>query len=96
MSSRADTCPHCGYSRSGMSAEDDERKIRFKHYLKVQSLNTQGALAVMLFVIGFAYMKWGGKDPSALEWYIAMTISGVGFCWYIVNRVRMVMARKSR
>lgn len=89
-------CPHCGFSKSGVSADDEERKRRHKQYLKIQSINTQAAVSVLLFVVGFAYMYWGGVSPTETEWYIAMTISGAGFILYIVNRIRMVMAKRAR
>lgn len=95
ISSRAHSCPHCGFSKSGMSEDDTERKLRHKQYLKIQSINTQAAAAVILFVAGFAYMYWGGIDPSETEWYIAMSISSVGFFWYIINRIRMVIAKRA-
>lgn len=96
ISSRADICPHCGFSKRGISQEDEERKRRHKQYLKIQSINNQAALAVLLFVVGFAYMYWGGVSPTETEYYIAMTISGSGFLLYIVNRIRMVIAKRSK
>ncbi|MCC2607292.1 hypothetical protein [Planctobacterium marinum] len=96
ISSRAESCPHCGFSTSGMTQDDEERKKRHKHFLKVQSINNQAALAVLLFVAGFAYMYWGGVSPSEKEWYIAMSVSGIGFFWYIINRIRMVIVKRSK
>lgn len=78
-----------------MTQDDEERKKRHKHYLKVQSINTQAAVAVILFVAGFAYMYWGGVDPSETEWYIAISVSGIGFFWYIINRIRMVIVKRA-
>ena len=96
MSSRAEICPHCGFARNGATQEDHERKQRHKQFLKIQSINNQAALAVLLFVVGFAYMYWGGVSPTETEYYIAMTISGTGFVLYIVNRIRMVIAKRSK
>lgn len=96
ISSRAETCPHCGFSKGNISSEDSERKQRYKQYLTIQSINTQAALAVLLFVAGFAYMYWKGENPSEEVYYIGYSISAAGFIWYIVNRVRMVIVKRSK
>ena len=96
ISSRADICPHCGFSKGNVSAQDSDRKHRYKQYLKIQSINTQAALAVLLFVAGFAYMYWKGENPSEEVYYIGYSISAAGFIWYIVNRVRMVLVKRAR
>lgn len=96
MSSRAEVCPHCGFSKSGATVSDHNRKARHKQFLKIQSINNQAALSVLLFVLGFAYMYWGGANPSQTEYYVALGISALGFILYIVNRVRMVIAKRSK
>lgn len=79
-----------------MTKEDEQRKKKHNRYLKIQSVNNQSLVAMLLFVIGFGYMYWEGIRPTETEYYIAMTVSGIGFVWYIVNRVRMVILKKSR
>lgn len=96
MSSRAEVCPHCGYSKSGATVADHDRKERHKQFLKIQSINNHAALSVLLFVLGFAYMYWGGANPSQTEYYVALSVSGLGFVLYIINRIRMVMAKRSK
>lgn len=96
ISDKAQSCPHCGFSRAGMSKEDEQRKKKHKRFLKMQSINNQSMLAMLLFVVGVGYMYWEGIRPSETEYYIAMSVSAVGFIWYIVNRVRMIIVKKSK
>ncbi len=95
ISDRATSCPHCGYSMQG-SKEDISRKRSHNRYMKMQSINNQSMLAMLLFVIGFGYGYWEDVQPPDVEYYIAMTCSGIGFLWYLVNRVRMIIVKKSK
>lgn len=96
ISDKAQTCPHCDFSRQGMTKEDAQRKKSHNRFLKMQSINNQSMLAMLMFVIGFGYMYWEGIRPTETEYYVAMSVSAIGFVWYIVNRVRMVVLKKSR
>lgn len=95
ISSKAQSCNHCGFSLGNASQEDLLRKERLNRFKKFQSLNNQSLLAVLLFVAGFAYMYWGGVRPNETEYTIAMSMSATGFIWYIINRVRIVIAKRT-
>ncbi len=94
ISDKATACNSCGF-KAGIATEEDVLRQRRLHRIKKsQSMNNQSLLAMMLFVAGFWYMYWGGTRPNEIEYYIAMTCSGIGLFWYVVNRVRTVIEKK--
>ncbi|MEW9796715.1 hypothetical protein [Alteromonas sp. CYL-A6] len=93
-SDKADICPHCGFGVGDASSEDMERKRQLQKYQKLQGIQNQSLIAVLLFVAGFGFMYWGGARPGDLQHNLAILCSIVGFVWYVVNRVRMVMVKR--
>lgn len=96
ISSRAKQCPDCGFNMQAGTEEDLDRKRRHQRYMKVQSVNNQSMFAMLLFVIGFGYGYWEDLQPPQVEYYVAMGSAAIGFVWYLVNRVRMVLLKKSK
>lgn len=95
MSDKAPECKHCGFNLAAASDEDISRKTRLKKYNKVQSIQTQSMLAMLMFVTGFGFMFWGETQPGELQYTIAMIAATLGFFWYIANRIRMIFVKKS-
>jgi hypothetical protein len=52
-------------------------------------------IAMLLFVAGFGFMYWGAAEPGGLQHNLAIGITVVGFVWYIVNRVRLIILKRS-
>lgn len=94
VSDKATDCGQCGFKIGSATEEEVLRQKRLHQIKKSQSFNNQSLLAMMMFVIGFGYMYWGGTRPNEIEYYIAMTCSGIGLFWYVVNRVRIVIDKK--
>ena len=94
ISDKAKTCSHCGFTVGAATEENVLRQKRLQQIKKSQSLNNQSLLATMLFIAAFAYMYWGGSRPSEIEYYVAMTASGIGLFWYVINRVRITIDKK--
>lgn len=94
ISDKATVCGHCGFKLGTATEEDLLREKRISRIKRSQSLNNQSLLAMMLFVVGFSYMYWGGTRPNETEYYIAMTCSGIGLFWYVINRVRIVIEKR--
>ncbi len=94
-SDKAETCPHCGFGIGKASTEDIERKKSLKRFEKLHSIQNQSLIAMLIFVAGFGFMYWGGAQPGDLQHNLAMLSCVIGFVWYIVNRVRIVLIKRS-
>jgi hypothetical protein len=95
ISDKAQTCQHCDFTLGTANAEDIARKQNLNIYLKNQKIQTQSMLAMLLFVSGFGFMYWGEAEPGGLQYNLAIGASIVGFIWYIVNRVRLIILKRS-
>ena len=95
VSDKAKNCQHCDFALGEVSAEELLRKQNSVRNKKIQSVQTQSILAMLLFVAGFAVLYWGGVRPDDTRYTLAMTCSAVGFIWYIVNRIRLIFLKRS-
>lgn len=95
ISDKAKQCQHCGFALGNASAEDIQRKKSLQKFQKIQSVQNQSMLAMLLFVAGFGFMYWGGVQPGDFPHTMAIGCSIVGFVWYIVNRVRMIFIKRA-
>ena len=94
ISDKSDVCPHCGFQVGDASTEDILRKQSLQRYKKQQSIQNQSLLAVLLFVAGFGFMYWGGTQPGDMQHNLAITATVLGFVWYVINRVRLVIVKR--
>jgi hypothetical protein len=95
ISDKSQSCQHCDFSLGTADVEDIARKKSLNKYLKNQKIQTQSMIAMLLFVAGFGFMYWGGAAPDGLQYNAAIGLSIVGFIWYIVNRVRLILLKRS-
>jgi hypothetical protein len=95
ISDKAQSCQHCDFTLGNVNAEDISRKKSLNKYLKSQNVQTQSMVAMLLFVSGFGFMYWGEAAPDGLQYNFAIGLSVVGFVWYIVNRVRLIILKRS-
>lgn len=95
ISDKAKSCQHCGFGVGEASAEDLLRKKNFLKFQKSQSIQTQSMIAMLMFIAGFGFMYWGGVQREDIQFTIAVACSVIGFCWYIVNRVRMILLKRA-
>lgn len=94
ISSKAQTCSHCGFAFGNASSEDLVRKQNLRKFQQIQSVQTQSMVAMLLFITGFAFMYWGGAQPGDTQHTVAIGCSVVGFGWYIINRVRLIFLKR--
>lgn len=94
ISDKSKTCPHCDFAVGNVTEEDRVRKQQLKKFKKLHSIQNQSMLAMLLFVGGFGFMYWGGAQPGDMQHNLAIMTSVVGFVWYLVNRVRVVMIKR--
>lgn len=94
ISDKAKTCQHCGFAVGNASEEDIVRKQQMQRFNKKQSIQNQSMLAMLLFVSGFGLWYWGGAQPTDMQQNLAVGCSVVGFIWYLINRIRLVMLNR--
>ena len=95
ISDKAKQCSHCQTDFTKTSTEDVERKQGLSKFKRSQRIQNQSMLAMMMFIGGLAYMFVGGPvDPDSLKYKAAITVTVIGFTWYIVNRVRMIWLKR--
>ena len=94
ISDKATNCSHCGFAIGYASEEDIVRKQQMQRFNKIQSLQNQSMLAMLMFVAGFGMWYWGGEQPTDLQQNLAVGCSVIGFVWYLVNRARLVLLKR--
>ena len=94
ISDKAKLCSHCEFNIGNATAEDMERKAKFVHYQAMQKLQNQSMLAILMFITGFGLIYWGGSEPGEIQYNLSIATTIIGFVWYAVNRVRLVMAKR--
>ena len=95
ISDKSQRCQHCDFAIDTVNAEDFARKQNLSKYLKNQNIQTQSMIAMLLFVAGFGFMYWGGAEPGGLQHSLAIGLTLIGFVWYIINRVRLIILKRS-
>ncbi len=97
ISDKSKNCPHCNLSLADTSAEDIQRKLSHERYQKLQRLQNQSMLAILIFIVG-AYFVFLGDFPNTEEgvlmYNISVSVTALGFIWYAVNRVRVTLAKR--
>ena len=96
ISDKAPQCSHCQYDFTGSSQEQMERQRRMSQYRRRQSLQTQTFFALILFVGGFALWFWNGEQAGGWRSYVGQAGIALGFTWYLVNRARLLLNKRSR
>ncbi|MCV2884238.1 hypothetical protein OE749_05985 [Aestuariibacter sp. AA17] len=94
ISDKAKSCQHCGFAIGSASADDILRKKSLQKFQKHHSIQNQSMLAMLMFIAGFGFMYWGGAQPGDIQHTLAIGCSIVGFGWYIVNRVRLIILKR--
>ncbi|MFC6439855.1 hypothetical protein [Bowmanella sp. JS7-9] len=94
ISDKARTCQHCGFAIGDADADDILRKAKYQKFKKKQSLMNQSMLAMLMFIAGFAVIFWGEPEMNSLQQYIGIGCCVIGFCWYILNRLRLILLKK--
>jgi hypothetical protein len=97
ISDKVKTCPHCNLAFGNATAEDLTRKVSQDRYKKLQSLQNQSMLAILIFIVGM-YFLFAGDFPDnengILMYNAAIGVALLGFIWYAINRVRITLVKR--
>ncbi len=95
ISDKAKSCSHCGFNLGSATAEDIDRKAKFAHYKAMHKLQNQSMFAILLFLMGFGFIYWGGSEPGEVQYNLSIAAAVIGFAWYAVNRVRLALVKRT-
>ncbi|MBF7072611.1 hypothetical protein ISG33_04260 [Glaciecola sp. MH2013] len=95
ISDKSKVCSHCGFDIGNATAEDLERKANFARFQKMHNLQNQSLIAIFIFLAGIGFLYWGGSDPGDTPYNLSIAAAVVGFAWYAINRVRIVLAKRN-
>lgn len=104
------SCPFCGHKTSDKSAacskcngdlanltpEKLASLARNRAIDQAQSLVNHSMFALLLFLAGFGLMYWWDPEPGSAQQYIAGAAIGLGFCWYMISRARIMFIKKRK
>ncbi|MDP2713409.1 MULTISPECIES: zinc ribbon domain-containing protein [unclassified Rheinheimera] len=96
ISDKSPQCSGCKQDLSNLSAEKLESLARDKRLSKSQSLMNHGMLSMLLFLGGFGSIYWFSPAQGSLQQIAFMGLSAIGFCWYIITRIRIMLLKKGR
>lgn len=94
ISDKSTQCNHCGKDLSALTTEKLNALSRDKRLALSQSLMNQTMLAMLLFLGGFGAMYWWQPETGSAQQYLFIGISAVGFLWYLVTRVRIILLKR--
>lgn len=78
-----------------MSSEAMASKRRVAKINKSQSIQVQTFIALMLFVGGFTLWYWEVQPSESWTRLAGQGMIAVGFIWYLINRVRLIVLKRS-
>ena len=96
ISDKAKTCTHCNIAIGSLN-EDQRHTIEVETRIKQQqSLMNHSFIAILLFCAGFLFLYLKDAQPGTWQYLVSMASSGVGFCLYIVTRIRILLLKRKK
>lgn len=96
MSDKAAQCGKCNSDVAGLTPEKIASIAHNKMLDKTQSLFNHSMLALLLFLAGFGLLYWWDPAPGSTQQVVAGGAIGIGFCWYIVTRIRIMLLKRKK
>ncbi len=101
ISDKAKTCSHChfnlksGTTTEGLSQEQLESKDKLARMKKRYSLQMQAMAGIILFLLGIVlWFFLGEKGLTDVSHFVELGTAFIGFVWYIITRVRLLIFKK--
>lgn len=88
-------CPHCDTALAGLDEHERAKLANRQFVQRKQALLNQSFVALIIFLGGFLYLY--SREPAAesLEQMTTYGAIATGFVWYIINRIRIILLKKS-
>jgi hypothetical protein len=98
ISDKAKSCSHCEYQFGAASADDIRRKLSMQRYKKLQKIQNQSMVAMLLFIVGCFFVFLGdfpAGDNVVMMYNGSIALTTTGFIWYAINRVRITLTKRA-
>ena len=95
ISDKQKICPHCNLDIENLSAEKLDSLNRIKTIKSNQSIMTQQAIAMLMFLGGVLALH-NSENPQSPQHTAAQACMIIGFIWYLVNRFRIIVAKRKK
>lgn len=95
ISDKHKVCPHCDTAVAGLDDHERARLASRRYVKRKQALLNQSFVALIIFLGGFLYLY--SREPAAdsIEQMTTYCAIAVGFIWYLINRIRIILLKKS-
>ena len=94
ISSKAKQCNHCNLDMVNLDVDKVKQLNTVSNIQKQQQITTQSFVAMLLFCGGFLFSFWQNPPAGSTQQIIAITAACIGFVWYIINRVRLLVLKR--
>ena len=96
ISDKHKQCPHCECQVTDLSNEQLQQMQKETRIRRQQKFMNQSFLALILFLGGFFCYYFMHPEAKSLEWYAYTSAMAVGFVWYLVSRIYLVVLKKKK
>lgn len=95
ISNKAKSCSYCQVDLTDLNAEKLLSISSATLAEKSQSLMNHSFIAMLLFCGGFLFLYWDNAQPGTWQYATATASVGLGFIFYLITRVRILLLKKS-
>lgn len=95
ISDKHKECPHCELDMTDLTEEKLNSLNKIRSLKSNQTLMTHQFIAMLLF-LGGCFSYYTVEDKESPQFMVAQASILVGFFWYIVNRVRIIIAKRQK
>ena len=94
ISDKNKDCPHCHLDMRDLNDDKLASIQRVNHLKSSQNLVTHQFIAMLLFLAG-CFSFYTMEDKTSPQYTLAQASALVGFVWYIINRARIILAKRN-
>ena len=95
ISDKYKLCSFCLIDLTELDVDKMDSLRRVNLIKKSQSLMNHSFISMLLFCSGFLVMFWESVEVGAWQYTAAISSTAIGFAWYLVTRVRLLLLKKS-
>lgn len=95
VSDKAKECSHCQLDLQNVDEEKLQTINKINVINKSQKMMTHSFIAMLLFCGGFLLFYWQNAQPGTWQYVVSAVSTIVGFIWYIVTRIRLILLKRS-